>query len=162
MTMSYMCSSVSFSDHYLFVTCSPSILSVVLGVFDLHESKLDLSYGLFQTIKLTNNILLLKHITNERWSISNISVKQFQKDTTDHISKPFSFFYFDLDVVQSIFFFSSDIQRNLSSVMCLGNKIWLVSFMVWNRPYERSTFDSCRSGTPKATLSIERPHAAKG
>ena len=55
-----MFSSVYFRDHYLFVSCDLSILSVVLGVSDLHQSNVDFSYGLFQIIKLTNHILLLQ------------------------------------------------------------------------------------------------------
>ena len=65
--MGYMCSSVCFRDNYPFAACGLSILNVALGVPGLHESKVDISYGLFQTIKLTNHILLPKHITDERF-----------------------------------------------------------------------------------------------
>ena len=58
--MGYMCLSVCFRDHYSFVTCGLSIVSVVLGVSDLHQSNVDFSNGLFQIIKLTNHILLLQ------------------------------------------------------------------------------------------------------
>ena len=64
--MGYMCLSVCVRDHYFFVTCGLSIVSVVLGVSDVYQSNFDLSYGLFQIIKLTNHILLLKRITDER------------------------------------------------------------------------------------------------
>ena len=53
-----MCLSVCFMDHYFFVTCCLSIVSVVVGVSDLHQSNVDSSYGLFQIRKLTNHILL--------------------------------------------------------------------------------------------------------
>ena len=55
-----MFSSVFCRDHHLFVTSGLSIISVVLGVSDLHQSNEDRSYGLFQIIKLTNHILLLQ------------------------------------------------------------------------------------------------------
>ena len=58
--MGYMCLSVCFREYYFFVTCGLSIVSVVLGVSDLHQSNVDFSYGLFQIIKLTNHILLLQ------------------------------------------------------------------------------------------------------
>ena len=58
--------NVCFRDHHFFVTCDLSIVSVVLGVSDLHQSNVDFSYGLFQIIKLTNRIVLLKRITDER------------------------------------------------------------------------------------------------
>ena len=63
-------------------------------------------------------------IAIERRSLSHISVKQFQKDTTDHISKRFSFSYLMIWMWYSPdIFFSRDIHRHLSSVMRLSNKI---------------------------------------
>ena len=58
--MGYMCLSVCVRDHYFFVTCGLSIISVILGVSDVHQSNFYLSYGLFQIIKLTNRVVLLK------------------------------------------------------------------------------------------------------
>ena len=66
--MSYMCLSVCVSDHYFFITCGLSIVSVVLGVSDLHQSNVDLSYGLFQIIKLNSHILLLQQ-TEKIWTV---------------------------------------------------------------------------------------------
>ena len=77
---------------------------------------------------------------------SDMSMKQFWKNITDDISKWFSFFYFMILMWYNPgYFFFCCVKRDLSSVMHLSSKIWLVCYMVWNWPYEISTLMEVRN-----------------
>ena len=50
------------SKPYVFVTCGSSMVSVVMGVCDLHQSKSESFIWSIQIIKQANHILLLYYI----------------------------------------------------------------------------------------------------